>query len=94
MTTFKEQQKSLTNAQHSLAVWEAVYKFLDENFIAHDDPHPRKAIKANDCLVDVVTEDTIEDILQSIAKERIAPLQKIIDGIMGQEVVVLDKEDN
>jgi hypothetical protein len=94
LPTFKEQQQALTEAQHKLAVWETLYKFLDDNFLAHDEANPRKAIAARDCLVEVVGSDSIEDVLDTIAKERISPLKKVIEGILGQEMVIMDKDDN
>ncbi len=94
MPTFKEQQEMLTTAQHQLAVWEALYKFIDENFIAHDGGNPKKAIAAHDCLVQVVPEDVLEGILQNLAKEKIEPLRGTIQQINNQEVVVMSKGDN
>ena len=94
MPTFKEQQKMLTEAQHQLAVWEALYKFLDENFIARNGNTPKKAIMAHDCLVQVVPEDTLEEILRSLAQEKIAPLQQAIVDINNQEVVIMSAGEN
>lgn len=94
MPTFKEQQKMLTDAQHQLAVWEALYRFLDENFIARNGNTPKKAIMAHDCLIQVVPEDTLEEILKSLAQEKIAPLQQVINSINDQEVVVMPAGEN
>jgi hypothetical protein len=93
-TSFKDQQEQLTSAQHHKAVWEALYKFLDENFIAHDGGNPKKAIAAHDCLVQVVPEDVIEDVLRAIAQEKIQPIEKTMEKIMSQEVVILEKDGN
>lgn len=88
MPTFKEQQSALVDAQHQLAVWESLYKFIDENFIAHDGGPPKKGIAAHDCLVPVVTEDILEGVLQSVTREKILPLKTAIEAIMAQEVVI------
>lgn len=84
----------LTSSQHQLAVWEALYRFLDENFIAHDGGEPKKAIMAHDCLIQVVPEDILEDILNNLSQEKIVPLQKAIKEINEHEVVVMPKGDN
>lgn len=94
MPTFKEQQSMLTEAQHQLAVWEALYKFLDEQFISRNGNTPKKAIMAHDCLIQVVPEDILEEVLKSLAQEKIAPLQQTIDSINNQEVVVMSAGDN
>lgn len=88
-TTFKEQQEILTSSQHQLAVWEALYRFLDENFVAHDGGQPKKAIATHDCLVQIVPEDVIENVLKTLAQDRIIPLQGAINSINNQEVVVM-----
>ena len=94
MPTFKEQQSILTEAQHQLAVWEALYRFLDENFIARNGNTPKKAIMAHDCLVQVVPEDTLEEILKSLAQEKITPLQQTIQSINDQAVVIMSAGEN
>lgn len=92
MATFKEQQELLTQAQHQLAVWEAVYKFVDENFIARDGGNPKKAIVAHDCLVQIVSEDTLEEVLKDLAQDKILPLQKTIQSINEQDMVIMPNE--
>ncbi len=92
LLTFKEQQKALTESQHKLAVWEFLYKFLDENFIARDGGNPKKAIKAYDCLIEIVPEDIIEDVLQYLAEDKIAPIQQTIKTINDQEMVIVPNE--
>lgn len=94
MPTFKDQQELLTNAQHQLAVWEALFKFLDEKFVAHEGGKPQMAISAHDCLVPVVPEDVIEDILKSMSQEKIIPLKKALQDINNQEVVVMPAGGN
>lgn len=93
-TTFKDQQKLLTEAQHQLAVWETLYKFLDENFISRNGSTPKKAIMAHDCLIQVVPEDILEEVLRIFAQEKIAPLQQAIQSINDQEVVIMSAGEN
>ncbi len=88
MPTFKEQQQLLTEYQHKKAVWEALFRFLDDNFVAHDGGEPKKAIMVHDCLIQVVPQDLLEDILNSISKEKILPLQQALDQINNQEITV------
>lgn len=89
LLTFKEQQRALTEAQHRLAVWEALYRFIDENFIPRDGGNPKKAIMAHDCLVPVVPEDILEDVLKDLTQEKIKPIQMTIQKINDQEMVVI-----
>ncbi len=89
LPTFKEQQELLTSTQHSLAVWEALFRFLDEKFVAHEGGKPQMAISAHDCLVPVVPEDVIEDVLRSLSQEKIIPLKKTLQDINEQEMVVM-----
>lgn len=94
MPTFKEQQELLTTTQHQVAVWEALYKFLDEKFVAHDGGRPKMAIAANDCLVPVVPEDVIESVLKTLSEEKILPLKKALQDINNQDVVVMPAGGN
>jgi len=84
----------LTQAQHELAVWEALYKFLDENFIARNGNSPKKAIQTHDCLVQIVQEDTFEEVLKTLTEEKILPLQQTIQSLNDQEVVVMPAGGN
>ena len=94
MPTFKDQQSLLTSTQHQLAVWEALFKFLDEKFVAHEGGKPQMAIQAHDCLIPIVPEDVIEDVLRSVSEEKIAPLRKALQDINNQEVVVMPAGGN
>lgn len=94
LPTFKEQQALLTSTQHELAVWEALFKFLDEKFVAHEGGKPQMAIAAHDCLIPVVPEDVIEDVLRALSQEKIIPLKKTLQDINDQEVVVMTTGEN
>ena len=89
MSTLKEQLERLTALKHRLAVWEAIHHHLDENFVAKDGRGALKAIRVPDCQVEVVPEETIEDVLQAVGDGPIAELKAQIDEIENQQVVVL-----
>lgn len=90
--TLKEQLQHLTQLKHKLAVWQAVHSLLDEQFISKDGRKSGKAIRVPDCAVEVVPEETIEDVLQAIGDGPITELQEQIALIENQEVVVLGEE--
>lgn len=84
MPTLKEQLELLIAHQHRLAVWEAIFQYLDDSFISKDGRPPLKAIKAEGCSVEVVPEDVVEEILGSInegpikeRKEQIADVEQL-----------------
>lgn len=87
MPTFKNQLENLTQLKHKLAVWEAVYSLLDEQFVTKDGRSASRIIKAPDCMVERVSEDTIEDVLQTIGDGPISELKKQIAAIEDQEVI-------
>ena len=89
MPTLKEQLDTLTGLKHKLAVWEALYSLIDEQFIAKDGRAAQRAIRVPNCAVELVPEETIEDVLQAIGSGPIGELRKQIDDIENQEVVVL-----
>jgi hypothetical protein len=84
LTTFKDQQKKLTDCQHKLAVWEFLYAHLDTNYISKDGRNVEKALRVPDCLVELVPEDAVEDILKFISEGPIAEFQGSIDAIENQ----------
>lgn len=90
MITFKEQQKKLTDSQHKLAVWEFLYAHLDTNYISKDGRTVEKALRVPDCLVELVPEDAIEDILRFISD---GPITEFRDAITDIENQVLDLGD-
>ena len=94
MPTFKEQQKRLTASQHKLAVWEFLYSHLDTNYVSKDGRGVEKALKVPDCLVEIVPEDTIEEILKFISEGPIAEYKESIEGIENQEIGTKESEDN
>lgn len=94
MTTFKEQQKKLTDSQHKLAVWEFLYSHLDTNYISKDGRNVEKALRVSDCLVEMVPEDTIEDILKFISEGPITEFREHIENIENQEIGAKESDDN
>jgi len=94
LPTFKEQQESLVKSQHTLAVWEFLYAHLDDNYISKDGRNVEKALRVPECLIDIIPEDTIDEILTSISADQISVLRSKIEAIQNQELVILDKEDN
>jgi len=94
LPTLKDQQESLTKAQHHLAVWEVMYHYIDNNYVTKDGRNPDKAIKVPECLKAVVDEDTLEEILASISTGPIKDLKKSIEDIENMEVVILEKGES
>jgi hypothetical protein len=89
LSTLKEQVEKLTALKHRLAVWEAAHAHLDEHFVAKDGRTAQKAIRVPNCSVEVVPEETVEDVLQAIGDGPIAELKAQIEEIENQQVVVL-----
>lgn len=93
MTTFKEQQKKLTDSQHKLAVWEFLYAHLDANYISKDGRTVEKALRVPDCLVELVSEDAIEDILRFISDGQITKFRSDIAAIENQVLTTEEPEN-
>ena len=93
MPTFKEQQQALIKHQHLLAIWEYVYEHLDDNYISKDGREVEKGLRAPGCLVDLVPEDVIDEVLMSISAGPIEELKKRVDNIQNQELVIMEKDD-
>jgi hypothetical protein len=91
--TLKESIDELTKLKHRLAVWEAMSSFLDDNFLSKDGRKAPRALKVPDCLVELVSEDTVESVLQAIGEGPISDLQKEIATIESQEVVVISRRE-
>ena len=92
MPTLKEQIEERTRLQHRLAIWEAIHALMSEKFLSKDGRPAPEGIRVPDCTIELVPEETIEDVLQNIGDGPIADIQSMIDKIDGQEVVVLDGE--
>ncbi len=89
MPTLREQNEKLVLLKHRLGVWEAVRDFLDTEFVSKDTGRPaKKAVKVEDCLVEVVPEETVETIIQEIGEGPISDLRAQINTIENQEVVL------
>lgn len=89
MATLRDQLHNLTRLKHRLAVWEALHAYLDENFVAKDGRPAQKSLKVPDCLVDVVSEDEIEDVMKALAEGPVTDLRAEISAIENQEVTIL-----
>jgi hypothetical protein len=86
LVTFKEHQKNLTNCQHQLAIWEFLYAHLDTNYISRDGRTVEKALRVSDCLVEIVPEDAVEEVLKFISEGPIKDYQERIEAIENQEI--------
>ena len=93
MPTLKEQQETLAETKHELAVWEVIYHILDTSYIAREGSPAEKAIRVPDCLRPVVSEETIEKVLAFISHKPIKKLNRDIQKIENMEVVILEKGD-
>ena len=87
--TLRGQREELTKAQHRLAVWEAIFQLVEEKFISRDGKKTLSAIRVPNCASEIVSEETIETILQFIADGPIAELRNQVDLIENQQVVVV-----
>lgn len=86
-TTVQEQIKALTEAKHRLAVWEAVFQYLDD-FISKDGRATQKAIRVPDCLVEIVPEDLVDEVLQTIADSHIKQFKQQIFDIEQRKLAI------
>jgi hypothetical protein len=93
MPTLKDQIEERTRLQHRLAIWEAIHHLMSERFLSKDGVKADSGIRVPNCTVELVPEETIEDVLQHIGDGPIADIRALIDQIEGQEVVVLDNMD-
>jgi hypothetical protein len=84
--TLKEQIQELIKMKHRLAVWEAIYSLMDERFISKDG-RKASAIRVPNCEVELVSEETIEAVLQAIGDGPIAEIQTQIDSIENQQII-------
>ncbi len=89
MPTLKEQIEERTRLQHRLAIGEAIHLLMSEKFLSKDGRTVTSGIRVTNCAVELVPEETIEDVLQNIGEGPIAEIRSLIDQIEGQEVVVL-----
>jgi hypothetical protein len=87
MPTLKEQLEFLISFKHRLAVWEALFQYLDDSFVSKDGRPPQRAIKADGCTVEIVSEDIIEEILGFISNNPIKELKAKIDVVEQLEVM-------
>lgn len=93
MPTLKEQLAHVTGLKHRLAVWEAAHALLEEQFMSKDQRKASKAIRVPNCVEQVVSEETIDDVLKAIGDGPILDLKTEIDKIENQQVVVLGEEN-
>ena len=93
MPTLREQQEALVKTQHLLAIWEFLFAHLDDNYISKDGRNVEKALRVPGCLIDLVSEETIDEVLTSINVDCISKLKAQVEAMENQELVVLDKEE-
>ena len=93
LPTLKEQQELLINKQHTLMVWEVLYKFLDSTYIAKDGRTPEQAIRVIDCAKPIVDEDTLEEVLLTIEHDHIHGLRREIEEIENMDVLIVGEKD-
>lgn len=87
MPTLREQNEQLSILKKRLAVWEAIYSLTDEKFISKDG-RKVSGIKVPGA-DEIVPEEMIEEVLQSISDEAITKLLEEIDAIENQQVIVI-----
>jgi hypothetical protein len=89
MPTLKNQIDEMTRLQHRGAVWEAIHHLMSERFLSKDGRPAPEGIRVPNCAIELVPEEAIEDVLQTIAEGPITDIQAKIDEIESQEVIVL-----
>lgn len=88
MPTLKDQLEELTKLKHRLAVWEAIHATMGERFLSKDGRPAPEGLRVPNCPIELVSEDTVEDVLQNIAEGPISDIQTQIDHIENREVIV------
>jgi hypothetical protein len=88
MSTLKEQLAKRTYLQHRLAVYEAIYRWLDDNFIPRDGRTPAKALRVTDCLDEIVPEKAIEEVLQWLSSGPIAAFTNELSVLENSSIIV------
>ncbi len=88
MPTIKDQLSERTCLQHRLAIWEAIHHVLTERFLSKDGRRASDGIRVPNCLIELVPEETIEDVLQNIADGPITELSKLLRELEEQEVII------
>lgn len=91
MPTLKDQIEERTKLQHRLAIWEAIHQLMSEKFLSKDGRPAASGIRVPNCVIELVPEEAIEDVLQTIGEGPIADIQSEINQIDGQEVITLAK---
>lgn len=94
MPTLKDQVTKLTEFRHRLAVWEAIHHLMDEGYLPKDGKRGNKGIRVPNCPVDIVPEETIEDVLKNISEGPISDLKKKIEEIENLDVIIREAADN
>lgn len=89
MPTLKQQIEERTKLQHRLAIWEAIHHLMSERFLRKDGRPASEGIRVPNCPIELVPEESIEDVLQAIGEGPIAEIQSLIDEIEGQEVMII-----
>ncbi len=90
MSTFKDRLQELQGLKRRLAVWEAIHYLVEDKFITKDGGKV-SGIKIPDS-GDLVPEEVIESVLETIGDGPIAELKAQIEEIEEQEVVVITEK--
>lgn len=88
MATLKELNDQVTALRLQLAVWESVEYHLQENYLSKDQRLAQKAIKVPDCLVELVPEEVINQIVSEIGTVYITSLRNKINELEGQPLTI------
>lgn len=87
MPTLREHLHYLDELKHQLAVWEAAFSYLDDNFISKDG-REAKGIRAPGSLDELVAEGTIEGVMKVLSDEHILKLKTEIEALESQDLVL------
>jgi hypothetical protein len=79
LPTFKETFDRLIIEQHKLAIWEMLYEQL-EKFVSKDG-RPTPVLRAIDSVKERVSEETIEEVLEEIALNKLTELKQSIEQL-------------
>lgn len=88
--TFIEHVEKLRALKRRLAVWEAMHQLMDDKFISKDGSNKTSGIRESDT-GEIVPENEIEDVLQSVAEGPIADLKTEINMMETTEILFESK---
>ena len=88
--TFVEHVQKLRALKRRLAVWEAMHRLMDDKFISKDGSNKVSGIRESDT-GEIVPENEIEDVLQTVAEGPIADLKTEIKIMETTEIIFESK---